>query len=1327
MRRALLSLLLAAPLAAQAQVYVDTARSESFVPIASIPGITGLTTINFTNADNGSATIATLPFAFNFFGVDYTRVNVSSNGYVTFGTEGATTQTNTIPGGSTGAPNAWIAPLWDDLVHPVVGNARWGVVGAAPNRRVVIEAGPASRRTATTGTLFYQVWLFEGLEGRFEYRATGDPAFALDATIGYEGAGGRRGLNAPGCAPANGCAVVPTSTTWSTQRARPPELSGSLTLPVRGALPGVPVDLPVNLRNLGVDTATGVLATVYLSTNNVLDAADVIVGTVGPVDVTAVTAGTTTTARVVVPASVAPGDYVVLLDTDSADDWREVDEADNLFFTTARFATAPELRPTSITIRTPVPIVLGDNLGLTIPVQNDGIPVARAIPVELYASVDRVVNANDISLGTVMVTLTGADPQNVLIDVPLPMLPLGGYYPIAVFDPIGAPGEIIPTNNTIVGGTRFFVGADFAVTSVTLPAQLPPGVPASIRTRLDSAGVPYVGPVSYRLYASLDTAIDGTDVVLGEFVVPFNNEDFRDDTQLLTLPTAPGRYYALARIDPADAIAEIDETNNDRASAVGINAPDLSVTAVSFTPTVVAPGATATVTATLRSLGLPLGGVSPGYAMYLSRDATVDAGDVVLRTATVAMPSTTLAVSARVRIPVGTAPGGYRVLVGADPAGAIAELDEVNNVFASTTRLSVPGAELEVLSVTGSSTTVEGQPYAVTLTLANRGVLAATAFRYAYYASNNPLIRLTDTRLLVSGTSSIAAGATRTFVDTVVLPLPTTTTSVYLGVIVDVFGEVPEVSEADNVGRVPYPIEVLVPRPNVVVRALSAQVAAARQLRVVRTIENTGSAAATVERAYYLSTNEAISAADLEIGRATLTLAAGQVDTATETLAVSATIAPGAYHLGLVLDPGEQVAELDETDNATVTPAFDLVDAALVVRTEALPAGRLGVPYRTTVAASGGTTYQWSIASGALPPGLSLDARTGVVSGTPSATGRSTFTLAVESGGARGERMFEVEVVGAELPLAVLTTALPYASAGQPYAATLQALGGVGALRWTGEMLPVGLALSPGGVLSGAVVTSARFTVRVEDALGARADRQLTVMVLPADGGLAVTTTALPVATVGVEYCASAPVLLAAAGGKPPYTWALTGAPPAGLSLSEAGALCGFPARVGVFAVEVRVTDSAPLFVSAPLVLEVRAATGLAVATTGLPAGEVGTAYAATLTAARGTAPYAWALLPDGGSLPPGLTLSEAGALAGTPTLEGVFAFRASVADAEGAFGVQALSIAVTRTPPAATPAPPVEESGCGCSTASNAGDGLMALLLVVGLVVLRRRRAAGR
>jgi hypothetical protein len=59
----------------------------------------------------------------------------------------------------------------------------------------------------------------------------------------------------------------------------------------------------------------------------------------------------------------------------------------------------------------------------------------------------------------------------------------------------------------------------------------------------------------------------------------------------------------------------------------------------------------------------------------------------------------------------------------------------------------------------------------------------------------------------------------------------------------------------------------------------------------------------------------------------------------------------------------------------------------LNITTASLPNGQVGFAYSATLAATGGTTpYSWSLTSGTLPAGLALNASTGALAGTPTAT-----------------------------------------------------------------------------------------------------------------------------------------------------------------------------------------------------------------------------------------------------------------------------------------------------------------------------------------------------
>ncbi|MDQ6705700.1 MAG: S8 family serine peptidase [Acidobacteriota bacterium] len=72
------------------------------------------------------------------------------------------------------------------------------------------------------------------------------------------------------------------------------------------------------------------------------------------------------------------------------------------------------------------------------------------------------------------------------------------------------------------------------------------------------------------------------------------------------------------------------------------------------------------------------------------------------------------------------------------------------------------------------------------------------------------------------------------------------------------------------------------------------------------------------------------------------------------------------------------------------------------IATSALPNGIQNTAYNARVSATGGKTpYTWSIVLGALPTGLSLAASTGAISGVPTGTGASSFTLQVTDANAQ--------------------------------------------------------------------------------------------------------------------------------------------------------------------------------------------------------------------------------------------------------------------------------------------------------------------------------------
>ncbi len=86
-----------------------------------------------------------------------------------------------------------------------------------------------------------------------------------------------------------------------------------------------------------------------------------------------------------------------------------------------------------------------------------------------------------------------------------------------------------------------------------------------------------------------------------------------------------------------------------------------------------------------------------------------------------------------------------------------------------------------------------------------------------------------------------------------------------------------------------------------------------------------------------------------------------------------------------------------ESPPATTSALLSItIQSQLLIATSSLPPGTVNIPYSATLTATGGLPpYTWSLTSGSLPAGLSLDANSGLISGTPKTPGTSRFTVQV--------------------------------------------------------------------------------------------------------------------------------------------------------------------------------------------------------------------------------------------------------------------------------------------------------------------------------------------
>lgn len=408
-------------------------------------------------------------------------------------------------------------------------------------------------------------------------------------------------------------------------------------------------------------------------------------------------------------------------------------------------------------------------------------------------------------------------------------------------------------------------------------------------------------------------------------------------------------------------------------------------------------------------------------------------------------------------------------------------------------------------------------------------------------------------------------------------------------------------------------------------------------------------------------------------------------------LSIGASGTPSTTISGTPTDPGtfDFTVRVEDSAGGVATRLYQMVvGEGIAIATTSLQSAIEGSVYGQAVIGTGGAgSYSWSIAAGALPPGLTLGA-TGTpatsISGTPTTLGTFNFSIRVTDSSGQSAASSLSIVVGPRL--AVTTQSLPVATQTNSYSTSIAASGGSGtSYTWSvvSGSLPPGMALAgsgtPSTTLSGAPTASGtfNFVVRVTDSRGGFDSQALTLVVNPR---LDIAPVAIPLGVEGDPYSQT---LTGSGGSGAGYSWSITsGSLPGGLSLTSgtpSATLAGTLAAsiAGTYNFTVTVTDSVLGTGSRAYTLTIRPP--LAIATTSLSSGIVPISYTQSITATGGDGTFSWAL--DSGTLPPGLVLgstsSATATLSGTPATAGSFTFTLRVEDGAGHVALQQYTVNV--------------------------------------------------
>jgi hypothetical protein len=371
--------------------------------------------------------------------------------------------------------------------------------------------------------------------------------------------------------------------------------------------------------------------------------------------------------------------------------------------------------------------------------------------------------------------------------------------------------------------------------------------------------------------------------------------------------------------------------------------------------------------------------------------------------------------------------------------------------------------------------------------------------------------------------------------------------------------------------------------------------------------------------------------------------------------------------------------QVADSAQATVSRIFTLniAPAPLTLTTGPLANTQVNAPVNVQFAGNGGIPPYTFVEFGTLPTGVQFSS-SGLLSGTPTKSGAFPFQVFLDdTTGAYTSKNYTLSVA---IPGLLITppSPLPAGQINVPYSTQMTATGGVGApYTWYASGLPNGLTMASNtGLIAGIPRAAGTFNigVTVSDFSGATNTQTYALTIAPAT--VSVTNGTLPNGAVGSSYNAS----VTASGGQGAFTFTATGLPP-GVTLSSAGALSGTPTTAGAYSIVVTATDAAGNTASGTFRVTITAA--LVVTASTIPSVVLGNAISSVqLTATGGTPPYQW----QSANLPPGVSLALNGALSGTPSAVGTFAFTVYAVDANGALSSGKESLTVTLpTAPAAT------------------------------------------
>jgi uncharacterized repeat protein (TIGR01451 family) len=394
---------------------------------------------------------------------------------------------------------------------------------------------------------------------------------------------------------------------------------------------------------------------------------------------------------------------------------------ENDHFTTAQAMLAlsrqlPNLTVTALTAN-PANAPLGSPVTLTATVRNTGPVAAPATTLVIRA---RTVDGEERATAPVATLAPGAQ-VNVQVTVPT----TGDAGTVVLFALADGRSEVVEldeTDNTRSVSVGLRTKADLAVFASSLavsPSRPEPNTNFTLQITAQNLGETQAPVFSYRVF-ELEAGVPVRELASGT-AGPIDPGKGALISKTLNLPA--GEHTVQVILDSGNSVDEESEDNNAAEIAffvVESKQPDLAIAAadLTVTPAQPTPGQSATASATVRNLG-----TKAGSALVELFDGDPALGGTLLKTQTVNLQPGASAVVSQV-FTAGVQ--SFVIVAVADRAGALAELDEANNMARRYLRdlpdLAVGVDNFDVSPAEPQS----GDPVQGLVTVRNAGTLAAT-------------------------------------------------------------------------------------------------------------------------------------------------------------------------------------------------------------------------------------------------------------------------------------------------------------------------------------------------------------------------------------------------------------------------------------------------------------------------------------------------------------------------------------------------------------------------------------------------------------------------